>query len=301
MLPSLLLAVALAQALPQNPSPMSDTTRPHPRVTPYDVPGRRAPLTLGTVYIAPAFDPGAQHLLLVHLHGAPWLVEHHVREHAPQAVLVTVQLGGGSRVYADGFSDPSRFRTLVIEARERVSALAGRRIEFDAIALTSFSAGYGGIRSILRHREHYDLVGALILADSLHAGYAGDATVPRTADLPVDLADLDVFNTFAADAAAGRKWMRVTHSEVYPGTYASTTETADVLLTHLGAARSPVLREGPIGMQQLSEARRGNFHLAGFAGNSAPDHVDHLYALGEIIGTLDLLENAKASVPLFLN
>ena len=34
-------------------------------------------------------------------------------------------------------------------------------------------------------------------------------------------------------------------------------------------------------MQQLSEARRGGFDVLGFAGNSAPDHVDHLYALGE--------------------
>ena len=32
---------------------------------------------------------------------------------------------------------------------------------------------------------------------------------------------------------------------------------------------------------QVSEARRGGFHVLGFAGNSAPDHVDHLYALGE--------------------
>ena len=40
------------------------------------------------------------------------------------------------------------------------------------------------------------------------------------------------------------------------------------------------LKRAPLGMQQLSEARRGGFRLLGFAGNSAPDHVDHLYALG---------------------
>jgi hypothetical protein len=29
------------------------------------------------------------------------------------------------------------------------------------------------------------------------------------------------------------------------------------------------------------EARRGRFHVLGFAGNAAPDHVDRLYALGD--------------------
>ena len=34
-------------------------------------------------------------------------------------------------------------------------------------------------------------------------------------------------------------------------------------------------------MQQLSRAGAGKFLILGFAGNSAPDHVDHLHALGE--------------------
>jgi vacuolar-type H+-ATPase subunit H len=54
---------------------------------------------------------------------------------------------------------------------------------------------------------------------------------------------------------AGRKQMIVTHSEIFPGTFASTTETADWLLHALGLRRTPVLRWGPRGMQQLSEVR----------------------------------------------
>ena len=77
--------------------------------------------------------------------------------------------------------------------------------------------------------------------------------------------------------------MRITHSEVFPGTFASTTETADVILRELGLRRRRVLRDGPIGLQQLSEARRGRFRLAGFAGNSAPDPMDHLYALAALL------------------
>jgi hypothetical protein len=299
-LPWFALVVFLAQMTPQHPSPMSDTTRPHPRVDRYDVPGRRSALSVGSVYISPDFDPGAPRPLVVHLHGAPWLLEHHVRERAPQAVLLTVQLGGGSRIYADTFAGPERFSALVTEASARVSELAGRRVELQSITLSSFSAGYGGVRSILRHREQYARVDAVVLADSLHASYVGDSAPARSADLPVDESGLDVFKEFAADAASGRKRFRVTHSEVYPGTYASTTETADVLLKHLRLPRVRVLRDGPIGMQQLSEVRRGNFHLAGFAGNSAPDHMDHLYALGEWLekmGTLNFSQNGTGRAP----
>jgi hypothetical protein len=34
-----------------------------------------------------------------------------------------------------------------------------------------------------------------------------------------------------------------------------------------------------MGMQQLSAVDAGRFHLRGYAGNSAPDHVDHLHAM----------------------
>ena len=59
----------------------------------------------------------------------------------------------------------------------------------------------------------------------------------------------------------------------------STTESAAYLLSMLGIQAKPVLRWGPLGMQQISEARRRQFCVMGFAGNSAPDHVDHLQAL----------------------
>jgi hypothetical protein len=81
----------------------------------------------------------------------------------------------------------------------------------------------------------------------------------------------------------GDKRFVVTHSEIFPGTFASTTETADHLLAALGLQRTPVLRWGPHGMQQLSEVRAGRFTLLGFAGNSAPDHIDHLQGMAEFL------------------
>jgi hypothetical protein len=39
-------------------------------------------------------------------------------------------------------------------------------------------------------------------------------------------------------------------------------------------------------MQQLSEVRAGQFELLGFAGNSAPDHIDQLHAMPELLKRL---------------
>jgi hypothetical protein len=39
-------------------------------------------------------------------------------------------------------------------------------------------------------------------------------------------------------------------------------------------------------MQQLSEVRAGRFELLGFAGNSGPDHIDHLHAMPELLAQM---------------
>jgi hypothetical protein len=95
--------------------------------------------------------------------------------------------------------------------------------------------------------------------------------------------NLAVLVKFAKDAVAGKKQMIVTHTEIFPGTFASTTETADYLLTQLGLRRQATLKWGPMQTQQLSEVRKGKFLLVGYAGNSAPDHVDQLHALPEFL------------------
>jgi hypothetical protein len=88
---------------------------------------------------------------------------------------------------------------------------------------------------------------------------------------------------FAREARAGRKTLLITHSEIFPGTYASTTETADWLLAALGLKRHAVLKRGPLGMQRLSDTRAGRLRIQGYAGNSAPDHVDQLQALPDFV------------------
>jgi hypothetical protein len=276
---------AAGPAKDQNPSPMTDHTRPHPRLEKDKPAGRRLSLDLGTLFLPEGLSLKGDVPLFVHFHGGTWLPEVAAARHGRAAVLA-VQLGAGSGVYGKAFADPGRFGRLLREAEDRAG------VRFGPVGLTAWSAGYGAVRAILRDPASYARVRFVLLLDGLHAGYADGE--PRTGEPRLVPGDLEVFMRFARDAAAGRKQMIVTHIEVFPGTFASTTETADYLLRELGLRRRPVLRWGPLRTQQLSEAGKGSFRVAGYAGNSAPDHVDQLHALPEYLGWIDWGQAAPA-------
>jgi hypothetical protein len=268
------LALPLLAQQSQNPSPMVEHTRAHQRLRQSTPPGRRLKLELGTLFIPARLEHRRELPLLVHFHGGTWVPEVAAASWG-RAAVITVQLGSGSAVYARPFQDPGRFAALLKEAE----AAAG--VRFTAITLSAWSAGYGAVRAILLGPENYARVQRVILIDGLHTGYP--AGKPGPEESAIDPGPLEIFVRFARDAAAGRKRMLVTHSEIFPGTFASTTETTDYLLSQLGLRRRAVVRWGPMGTQQLSDARQGGFHLLGFAGNSAPDHVDQLHSLPEYL------------------
>jgi hypothetical protein len=117
----------------------------------------------------------------------------------------------------------------------------------------------------------------VILLDGMHAGYVKDPQAKGPAKIVPE--HVDIFVKLARDAVAGKKRFIVTHTQIVPGTYASTTETADYLLHHLKLQRQEAKKIGPMQMQQLSEVRAGQFVLLGYEGNTAADHVDVLHAL----------------------
>ena len=256
----LLLAFQLAQA----PSPMVENTRAHLRQQQRAVPGQRLPTPFGDILLPPSVRPAKPIPLVIHFHGTPWLAEQSARQALPKTAVLAVNLGSGSRVYAEPFRDPAALPSILQALGRPVSRLY----------LTSFSAGYGAIREILRQPQNAALVTAVVLLDSMHSGY--DPPEDQRQPLPPDL---DAFEQFARRAIAGRARLLILHSEIFPSTFASTTETSDWLLARLGLRRRPVLRWGPLGMQIVSDTRRGKLRVLGFAGNSTPDHVDYLHAL----------------------
>jgi hypothetical protein len=253
----------------QNPSPMVEHTRAHLRLKEQSPPGRREKLALGTLFIpagAKTSDGGA---ILLFFHGGTWLPE--VAAAQNRMAVVSVQAGSGSATYARLFEDPARFSALLKEAESKAGVRFGR------VILGGWSAGCGALRQILKASDSYARVDAALMIDGIHTDYVDGKPGPLESKIGGE--NLEIWLQFARDAIAGRKRSIVTHSEIFPGTFASTTETADYLLKQLQIARRPVLKWGPMGLQQLSEARAGRFLLIGYAGNSAPDHVDQLHSL----------------------
>ena len=261
----------------QNPSPMVDHTRPHRRVEQSEVMGRRfdmKSLQGARLFVGPQVNPNKPVPLIVHFHGAPWLIEVHITRHLPRAALITVQLGSGSNSYRKPFEDVKLFQSLLEETHQSLGLKDG----WSSITLIGFSAGYGAVREILRTPEYFTLVNNVLLLDGMHTSYSPEGK--RLADGgEIDAAGLEIFVRFAREAIMGRKAFVFTHSEIFPGTYASTTECADYLLQQLSLSRRSQLRQGPMGMQQLSVVDSAGFHVRGYAGNSAPDHIDHLHAM----------------------
>jgi len=275
-----------AQQAAQNPSPMVDTTRPHPRIEKVEVAGRRVELAAlkGSVLFAgPRVDAKKAVPLIIHFHGVSWLMEYHVAKHFPKSALITVNLGSGSRVYGEPFGRAEQFQELIDEAAKSLELKKG----WSSITLVGFSAGYGAIRAILRHDEHFRQVNNVLLLDGIHASYVPEGK--RLADGGVIRAeDVDAYVKLAREAVAGRKKFLISHSEIFPGTYASTTECVDYLLATLGIKRKAKLRQGPVGMQQLSEVDVKGFHIRGYAGNTGADHGDQLQAMPHWLKELDV-------------
>lgn len=296
---------AAAQVTPppaaQNPSPMVELTRAHERLTPRELGGRAAsiPGPAGKpveVWIPDGMGAGGGGAgafdLVVHFHGAAWLPQQAVAALGGGAVAAVVNLGAGSGAYGRGFADPGAFDSLLAAVVREVAAGAAVAPHLGHLTLVGFSAGYGGVRAVLREPRHFARVDAVLLLDGLHTSYVPEGR-PLADGGELDTAGLAVFADLARAAQRGERRFVVTHSEIFPGTFASTTESADWLLAQLGLVRTPVLRWGPRGMQQLSQAGAGGFEVLGYAGNAAPDHVDHLHALPELL----LLTRGRSGPP----
>ncbi len=269
----MIAAAALAQQ-PQNPSPMVEHTRAHNRLTRSEPAGMRETLALGTLFVPRKIGKKKIVPLLVFFHGGTWVPEVAAAKIGKTAVI-SIQIGSGSGVYARQFEGNGKFEELLAEAEQKSG------MNFKPVTIGGWSAGNGAVREILKSPDSYARVQRVLMIDGIHSSYLNGTPGPLESEIAPD--NLQSVLKLARDAMAGRKQAIITHSEIFPGTYASTTETADYVVAQLGLKRKAILRWGPMGSQQLSEVKKGRFTMAGYAGNSAPDHVDQLHSLPEYL------------------
>lgn len=223
--------------------------------------------------------PSGQFDLLVHFHGADAARKSIVRSGSGLFVL-GVDAGIGSGAYRTAFASPKDFETLLERAEYFVAEHAQRkRARIRHIALSAWSAGYGAVGAILTQKVARR-VDAVILLDGLHADYAepGSSTPKGKPLVP--------FIDFAKQALRGDKEMLITHSEIVPPGYASTSETSAYVLEALGVRTKPA-KGNAFGLELFTQFRSGDLGIAGYRGKDKPAHCAHLQLLRDIVPRLE--------------
>ncbi|MBU2585346.1 MAG: hypothetical protein KKH32_08440 [Bacteroidetes bacterium] len=244
----------------------------------------------GKVFVPSNFNPAERPFrLFIHLHGRSGVVIENFKNAMINGALISLHLGSLSSPYRIAFSDQEYFQSVIDTALKvlRDSINRFHFSDYDRLYITSFSAGYGGVREILKNKKYYDRITAIILADGLHTDYVGDPSEVSDCKLP-NPELLQDFLRFANDAVEGEKEFIVTHSEIYPGSYSSTTECSNYLLENTSTERIFSEMFYNENLIRKSYAFKNGFRTFGFYGEAGPDHVQHLYNLHLFIKMLNL-------------
>lgn len=228
----------------------------------------------------------------VHFHTVPWFViQEHLRRGANEPLLVFA-LGEGSSTYRAPFEDTNRFaRVLAMTEVElqRRSGLTNARI--GVVDVSSFSAGYGAVRELVKSPAYFKVIRRLVLLDSFYGGLKSqkDGSTNR-----VPLAEhIDVWVPFARAAMRGEKTFLVTHSEIATSSYASTFECAAALLERVGVkaqavAGNSIPAASDPNFPLLTRADSGGLHVWSYGGTDAPAHLTHVRHLADVWEALDV-------------
>lgn len=246
----------------------------------------------GILVLPESFQPrtDGQYDLLIHFHGNTAVVRESAEVAHLDAAVAIINLGIGSAPYEEYYAVPGTYEELLESIRVGLErrGLAGGRLR--RVALSGWSAGYGAISTILQVRRKESSIDAVLVLDGIHCGWENGELNHR---------QMKPFATVAEQAAKGQMLFSITHSEIDPVTYASTSATADYLIASAGASRSPSdpQRDTPLYLElesmkgavskklekqmvPTSEARRGLFHVRGYRGETKEHHMAHLFQMG---------------------
>ncbi|MBU2444413.1 MAG: T9SS type A sorting domain-containing protein [Bacteroidetes bacterium] len=232
--------------------------------------GQFAQLFIPDYYVRPVND---SIILVFHFHSASWAAEDQIYKARANAILFNIHLGSLSSPYQNYFTTQTNFQKILdtcLSVIKTNGIMANPKIK--KLILTSFSAGYAGLREILKSPAYYDKIDVINLADGLHSN-----SDPGT--MAVQMKD---FLQFAKDSRDKKKIMIMTHSSIPTSGYQSTTQTANYLISGIGSTRVTYSSFDGIG-NQTSKCDTGSFRLKGYTGQTADDHMKHLYAMNKML------------------
>lgn len=261
----------------------------------------------GVLLFPESFKPDADgYDLIIHFHGNVQIVKQSVEHARINAVLAVINLGVRSAVYHSHYEEGGSYERLMARIHAGLEKRGFPRPKLRRLAMTSWSAGYEAIESILEHRRaphaEQDPLDAILCLDGVHASFIdGD---PKR----LNQRSVEPLVRVAQAAAAGDLLFVATHSDIDPGDYASAKRTQSYLLEQVGsriqpsallpmpdtvalpAAKGAVMVERR--MIPTSITRVGSLVIKGYEGNTPDHHSAHLTQMAPIVLS-DLAERWK--------
>jgi hypothetical protein len=288
---ALFLGLAGCAIKPTAPAPKTGSEIVPPRMTKraiakpaQDPPGEQVQISdhgnSFTLFVPAEYQPKSGDIeLALHFHGAAWFaIQEHLRA-GRTTPLLSIYLGEGSMLYRNGFQDPQRLPRVLKTVAEEIRLRAGKRIRITSLDVSSYSAGYGAVRELVKSPDNVKLIRRIVLADSMYASY-GPNQKP-------DDEHIDVWLPFAEAAMNGNKVFVFTYSQVPTTGYASSSECARALCLKLGVPLRKLVYNAnqarTAGDYPLVErADQGHLHVWGYWGTDADAHMAHPRHLADI-------------------
>jgi len=238
-----------------------------------------------------SISTGGRARIVVHFHTVAWFtIQEHVRREF-RLPLLNFALGEGSATYARPFQNPARFQDWLrrIES-ELLSRGAPANTRLASVDISSFSAGYGAVREILKLETNRHIIQRIVLCDSLYGGLAETTAPYPQRKIPGE--HVEPWRAFAQAAARSEKTFLLTTSDIETTRYASTRECGSAVAVAVGAEFKPVPKDSCAAARELEyplirRADLGRFHVWNYAGTNAQAHLTHVRHLADLWRALD--------------
>jgi hypothetical protein len=256
--------------------------------------------------------------LWIHFHGNTAVVKESAEVAHVNAAVAIINVGVGSGPYEEYYAQPGTYEDLLAAIDHGLKERGVANPHVRRIAISGWSAGYGAVSTILRVRKKTDPLDAIMLFDGIHCSFEGASSAAYANEHDVDnlspelaaarannalnVRQLSSFLDAAKDAADGRIYFGITHSDIDPITYASTARASGYLIEQLGLTKIPLdpVKDAPPyvelesmanavdhskekHMEPYYEVRKGGFHVIGYKGVTQEHHMAHLFEMSQTL------------------
>jgi hypothetical protein len=216
--------------------------------------------------------------LIVHFHGLSEIQEANIERAGLNVAVVSINLGAGTDPYSKPFAKKDVFASLLEEAEAEIES-SGRapNAKLRRLALSAWSAGYVSIAGVMKDPAASEKVDAILLADGFFTAFTN---VRRRT---VNEAGIKAMAEFAESAERNEKLFAITHTTIPTGDFPSVQECVAKLLEMTSNTKTPSSNVGPREMKEIYAVDNGSFHVRGYEGQTAKDHVKQARAMGETL------------------